>query len=34
LFDRPRLAGLELAEAVVAASEERALIASIDGVEL
>jgi alkylated DNA repair protein (DNA oxidative demethylase) len=34
LFDRPRLAGLALVEAVVTASEERSLIASIDGVEL
>jgi DNA oxidative demethylase len=34
LFDRPGLAGLALAEAVVTPSEERALIASIDGVEL
>ena len=34
LFDRPGLAGLALAEAIVTPSEERALIASIDGVEL
>jgi alkylated DNA repair protein (DNA oxidative demethylase) len=34
LFDRPGLAGLALAEAIVMPSEERALIASIDGVEL
>ena len=34
LFDRPGLAGLELAEAIVTASEERALIASINRVEL
>jgi alkylated DNA repair protein (DNA oxidative demethylase) len=34
LFDRPGLAGLELGEAVVTAREERALIASIDVVEL
>ena len=34
LFDRPGLAGLALADAIVTPSEERALIASIDGVEL
>ena len=34
LFDRPGLAGLALGEAIITASEERALIASIDGVEL
>jgi hypothetical protein len=34
LFNRPGLAGLALAEAIVRPSEERALIASIDGVEL
>ncbi|MGH7156023.1 MAG: alpha-ketoglutarate-dependent dioxygenase AlkB, partial [Acetobacteraceae bacterium] len=34
LFDRPGLAGLTQAEAVVTGSEEQALIASIDGVEL
>jgi alkylated DNA repair protein (DNA oxidative demethylase) len=34
LFDRPRLAGVALAEAVVTPSEERSLIASIDGVGL
>jgi DNA oxidative demethylase len=34
LFDRPGLPGLALAEAIVTPSEERALIASIDGVEL
>jgi hypothetical protein len=34
LFDRPGLAGLALAEAIVTPSERRALIASIDGVEL
>src|ERR1700730_14172932 len=34
LFDRPRLAGLAQAEAFVAESEEEALIASIDSVEL
>jgi len=33
-FDRPTLAGLAQAEAVVTESEERALIAPIDGVEL
>jgi len=34
LFDQPGLAGLELGEAVVTAREERALIASINEVEL
>jgi alkylated DNA repair protein (DNA oxidative demethylase) len=34
LFDRPGLAGLGLASAIVTPNEERALIASIDGVEL
>jgi hypothetical protein len=34
LFDRPGLAGLALAEAIVTPSEERALIASIDGPQL
>jgi alkylated DNA repair protein (DNA oxidative demethylase) len=34
LFDRPALAGLAQAEAVVTESEEQALIASIDKVEL
>jgi hypothetical protein len=34
LFDRSGLAGLALAEAIVTPSEERALIAYIDGVEL
>ena len=34
LFARPRLAGLAQAEAIVTPSEEQALIASIDAVEL
>ena len=34
LFDKPRLAGLAQADGIVTPSEERALIASIDGVEL
>jgi alkylated DNA repair protein (DNA oxidative demethylase) len=34
LFDRPTLAGLAQAEAIVTESEEQALIASIDAVEL
>ncbi len=34
LFDRPGLAGLVLREAVIAPHEERALIASIDALEL
>jgi DNA oxidative demethylase len=34
LFDRPGLAGLALREAVIAPGEERALIASIDALEL
>jgi DNA oxidative demethylase len=34
LFDRPGLAGLALDEAVITASEERTLIACIDGVKL
>jgi hypothetical protein len=34
LFDKPRLEGLAQADGIITPSEERALIASIDGVEL
>src|SRR6185437_11872928 len=34
LFERPGLAGLAQAEAIVAPTEERALVASINGAEL